>query len=454
MLEKLSRHPLITGSFILTLTGLISRLIGFFYRIYLSRIFTEEGMGIYQLISPVLAFSFSLTAAGFQTVISRFVAEQTAPYKKDKAPVPAPISPLIKGLSVSLPLSILLTMLLSYYADKIAVSFLAEERTAVLLRIMALSIPPGAVHACINGYFYGLKKAGIPAAAQLLEQCSRVAAVYCLSAIYLKRGQQPPLALTSVGLLMGELISTLFASLMLLYTAGRSPKPGHWEKKSEAGPPTYTAFLSMLLPLMANRAALNILQSIENVSLPLALRRFGYDNTTALSVYGVLTGMAFPLVFFPNALTGSLAVLLLPMISEKNAAGDMDAVRKLTAKTIQYCCLLGFGCMLLFLLFGNFFGSMLFQSELAGFFITTLGFICPFLYLNNTLSAILQGMGKVIPLFFINVAALLIRLLMICFFVPVIGIRGYLWGLLAGQIFQSTAYLLSVLYRKTLPHGF
>ena len=60
-------HPLIAGTLVLTGTGLLSRLIGFFYRIYLARLFGEEGMGLYQLIGPVLSVSFALTAAGFST---------------------------------------------------------------------------------------------------------------------------------------------------------------------------------------------------------------------------------------------------------------------------------------------------------------------------------------------------------------------------------------------------
>ena len=40
-------------------------------------------------------------------------------------------------------------------------------------------------------------------------------------------------------------------------------------------------------------------------------------------------------------------------------------------------------------------GTELFHSELAGHFIVTLGFICPFLYLDTTLSSILQGLGTV-----------------------------------------------------------
>lgn len=217
---------------------------------------------------------------------------------------------------------------------------------------------------------------------------------------------------------------------------------------------TYKTLLSMVLPLIVNRVTLNILQSIETISLPAALRTFGYDTATSLSVYGVLTGMAFPLIFFPNAVTGSIAVMLLPMISEKHAAGDTRAVRKLTVKTFQYCSFLGLGCMVVFLLLGNALGSFLFHSDLAGYFITTLSLICPFLYLNNTLSAIIQGIGKVVSLFLINVSALLVRLLFIYLFVPNVGIRGYLWGLLVCQMFQSIAYIWVILKRKDLQHSF
>lgn len=67
---RIKKNTLITGTIILTITGLGSRLIGFFYRIFLSRLFGEENMGIYQLIGPVMALVFSLSAAGLQNAIS------------------------------------------------------------------------------------------------------------------------------------------------------------------------------------------------------------------------------------------------------------------------------------------------------------------------------------------------------------------------------------------------
>ena len=43
-----------------------------------------------------------------------------------------------------------------------------------------------------------------------------------------------------------------------------------------------------------------------------------------------------PFIYFPNALTSSVAVLLLPIISENYALGNMGAVRSATVRTVKY----------------------------------------------------------------------------------------------------------------------
>ena len=68
---KRQAHPILTGALILTATGLASRVIGFFYRIYLSHLIGAEGMGIYQMISPVSGVCFALCCGPLQTSISR-----------------------------------------------------------------------------------------------------------------------------------------------------------------------------------------------------------------------------------------------------------------------------------------------------------------------------------------------------------------------------------------------
>ena len=469
VMKAKQQHPLIVGTFILTAAGILTRLIGFLYRICLSRLFGEEGMGIYQLLSPVLSLSFSLTAAGYQTAISKLVAEQTATRK-----TPA-LKPLWLGLAISLPLSILCNAVLFLFADPIALVLLREPRTASMLRILSFSVPFSAVHSCINGYFYGIKKAGIPAGAQLLEQITRVGCVYIVSGYLLALGKTPSIAVAVLGLTVGEFFSMLMTIAAIrprchgtsaLPSGGQrslTPEPGISSgtfPMQKIGSPISKVktdipnglsaasdrlllgkLLAMALPLTANRIVLNFLQSMESVSIPSQLKLYGYDSVTALSVYGVLTGMAMPFIFFPNALTGSVAVLLLPIISENYALGNMDAVRKATYRTVKYCGLMGIGCMGIFVLLGKWAGTALFDSPLAGYFIRTLGFICPFLYLDTTLSSILQGLGLAGHIFTMNVFCLLIRLGFVFLAVPRYGITGYLWGLLTSQLALGILYL-------------
>ncbi len=429
------RHPLIMGTAILTITGLVTRIIGFFYRIYLSRLFGEEGMGIYQLLSPVLALSFSLTAAGFQTAISKFVAGQVG--LKDGT-IPSR-RPMAMGLLLTIPLSLACTAGLYLGSDYIAVNLLQEPRTASMIRILAPSVPLSAIHACINGYFYGIKKASVPAGTQLLEQCCRVGCVYLVSAVILAQGHTPSINVAVLGLTIGEGCSMLACMLAAWYHFSRHAR--RLFAPYSTATPGYGQLLGMVIPLTANRIVLNLLQSVESVSIPAGLRSYGYDNATALSVYGVLTGMAFPMIFFPNALTGSVSVMLLPLISESYARGDDEGIRRAVLRTVKYCFLLGFSCMGFFLITGRLLGEGLYRSPLAGHFIRTLSLICPFLYLDTTLSSILQGLGLAGRLFLINVTSLLVRLLFILLTVPHLGIQGYLYGLLASQMLQCALYL-------------
>lgn len=443
--KLLAGRPLITGTMILTGTGLITRFIGFFYRIYLSHLFGEEGMGVYQLISPVLALSFSLCAAAYQTSISKFVAEYPTDSRGKSA---GRFRPLIAGLALSTPLSLLCTFVLLRWSEPIATVLLQEARTEPMLRILAFSIPFSSIHSCINGYFYGIKKTAPAASAQLLEQISRVGCVWLITTLAVSHGREPSVNAAVLGLSFGELISML-VSLCVLYLEARKVR-GSTAPLSLPRADAFSArslcrrLLAMALPLTGNRIVLNLLASAESVSIPSMLQRSGLTNAEALSVYGVLTGMALPFVFFPNALTGSVSVLLLPLVSEQYAAGNLSAVRTSVRRTIAFCLTLGFGCMTVFLLIGRWAGSTFFGSTLAGHFIVTLSFLCPFLYLDSTLSSILQGLGKTGWIFAMNVLALLVRLGFVFLAIPVWGITGYLWGILVSQILYSVLCLVTL----------
>lgn len=436
------KTPLFIGTVVLTLTGLLSRFIGFFYRIFLSKVFGAEGMGIYQLISPVLALTFSLTVSGMQTAISKYVASETTTHDYKTS-----FRTLWVGFLLSMALSFGCMFFVYGFSDWIAVTFLMEKRTAPLLRIISLSIPMATVHSCINGYFYGIKKTAIPALSQLSEQIVRVGSVYLIYHICLTHNMTPTISFAVVGLVIGEAASMIVSVIAIICRAF------HVSHKHQAGQiNTNTGYsritgklLQLAVPLSANRIIINILQSIESVYIPNRLMTYGLSNADALGVYGVLTGMSLPLILFPSAITNSISVLLLPMVSEADANGNNHAVNKAILTSIKYCLLLGFGCTAFFLLTGRFAGRFLFDSSLAGSFILTLSFICPFLYIASTLNSILNGLGKTTLTFAYSIISLLVRLLFVFFAIPIWGIKGYLWGMLASQMVQTSLCTISAL---------
>lgn len=436
------KNPLITGTIILTLTGFASRFIGFFYRIFLSRVFGAEGMGIYQLTSPVLALTFSLTVAGMQTAISKFVAGEvtTKDYRYS-------FIHLFTGFVLSMALSFLCTIGIYCYADEIALYFLLEERTAPLLRIISLSIPMATVHSCINGYFYGIRKTAVPSACQLSEQLVRVGSVYLIYYFCLQRGFEPTISFAVVGLVIGEAASMIVSLIAVKAHFTHMLPPGYgsllsferisFSKASEN-------LLRVAMPLSINRVIINFLQSVESIFIPNRLITYGYDQTSALSVYGILTGMSLPLLLFPGAITNSICVLLLPLVSEADAGGNRRAIKKAVNKSIRYGFFLGAVFTAFFLIGGKFLGNLLYQNELAGKFIMILSFLCPLMYIAGTLNSILNGLGKTGLTFLYSMISLLVRLGFVFFAIPTFGIHGYLWGLLASQLVQTLLCMFAV----------
>ena len=420
-----------SGTIILTLTGIISRIIGFFYRIFLSHHIGEEGMGIYQLLAPVMALSFSLTCAGIQTSISKYTASYIANHRYRCA-----LRVLFTGLALSMSLSILTTITLYQNANPIATTLLMEARCEPLIRIYALSLPFASLHSCINGYYYGLKKSFIPSVAQLVEQVARVCSVYAIYTYSDYMHCSPSLAVTMLGILIGEICSTLLVVPIFYRFLSKEPSGGEpssfWVHGRE--------LMQMSIPLIANRLSINFLQSVETVHIPNRLIMHGLTRSEALSNYGVLTGMTYPLILFPSAVTSSVSVLLLPYISEAGAQNDTLKIRSAIKKSVITCLLMGSFCCVIFLLFGPFLGTFLFGSKLAGTYIQTLSIACPLLYLSGVLTSILHGLGKAFQAFLYNMGCLLIRLAFVFFLIPRMGIPGYLIG-----IFVSECCLISVM---------
>jgi len=423
------KNMILRGTLLLTIAGMISRIMGFFYRIFLANTIGAEGMGIYQLIFPIYSVCFSLCASGIETAISKLTAEKYATGK------PKAASSILKiGLCITLTLSITCSLIIFSYARLIAEVFLKEPRCTDLLKILAITIPFGTTQSCICGYYFGIHKAVVPSCAQLIEQSFRIGCVFLLHHIYLTNEMTISPAIAVIGLVFGEIISLIFTLTCFSFQPKRRISSSHCDLYSHL-----KEIFSLSIPLTISRICINLLASLEATLIPNALKAYGMDSASALSLYGILTGMALPFILFPNALTGSISLMLLPAVSESQAGGHLDILKNTLRKSFLFCILLGCCCLFFFLIFGKFLGEFVFSNSTAGNFITVLAWLCPFLYLNTTLSSVLNGLGKTSVTFFNGILGLFIRIGFIAFAVPVCGIHGYLIGLLLSQLFLTAS---------------
>ena len=436
-LSSIKKNPLITGTLLMTAAGVLIRIIGFFYRIFLSRTIGAEALGIYQLIGPVFSLCFALTASSIQTSISKFVGDAIGGCKDSLCGEKKARAYLILGLVLSCGLSILTGVFMYLNADLIAVRFLGEARCAPLLVLLTYSLLPCCIHACINGYYYGKKNAFVPSLCQLIEQIARVGSVWIIFQITTEKGI-PLTAFHAVcGLVIGECFG-LLVSMSALLREKRLPR-GSYTSDSICNSTMTHAFLAMVIPLTINRLSVAFSTSLENLLIPQKLQLYGYTQTDALSIYGILSGMTLSIILFPCVLTNSLSVLLLPAISEARGRSNENQIRRTTQKAIRLGLLLGFAFTILFLLTGDMIGNKLFHNALAGHFICRLAWLCPLMYITSLLNSILHGLGRPKQVLFVNLLACLIRIGMIWFLVPAYGIGAYLWGLLLSQVFASVA---------------
>lgn len=425
----------ITGTLLLTSTGFICRILGFFYRIFMSRTIGAEGLGIYNMVHPIFSICFAVCAGSIQTALSQYVA---ANQTRGRAVFRT-------GLVIAMGMSFLLAWVIYGNAGFLAEKLLLEPRCAPYLPVMAVSVPFAALHACINGYYYGMQKARVPAFSQVAEQVIRMGAVFLIASIWLESGHQITVSLAVYGHLIGEMASAVFT----VFCLGFFPpcKDGD-SRRAPAIPLSFGAtaapLMALALPLMGNRLILNVLGSAEAIWIPNRLMSSGLTNSEALSVYGVLTSMALPFILFPSAITNSMAVLLLPTVAEAQADGNEARISSMISMSLRYSCYMGVLCIGIFTIFGNQLGVSVFHDQNAGTYITILSWLCPFMYLATTMGSILNGLGRTSSTFFQNVFAMVIRLAFVLFAIPRYGILGYLWGMLVSELALALMSFLAV----------
>ena len=437
------KNVILKGTILLTVTGLITRILGFYYRICLADALGAEYLGIYQLAFPVYGICYTLYASGIQTAVSKLVAEENS-----RGNVTLTSCLMRRSMLLSFGLSLVLALFVYLGAAPCATYFLMEPRATDSLRILSLSFPFCAITACINGYYIGCKKTAVPAFTQLLEQIVRIGFVLYLVTLPTFNNEESRCLAAVIGLVLGEISSNIFNCIA--YRVHKTKLLRHASPCVTSG--LMKRLLTLSVPLSFNRLIINILHSVEAVFIPGMLRLSGLTNSEALSLYGILNGMAIPFILFPSAIPNALSVLLLPAVSENLDEKNRSKLQQCVGNAVKYSVIIGLFSSAIFFFFGQDIGNTIYHNAFAGEYIRVLSWLCPLLYLSTTLNSVINGIGKPHLSFLTTVAGLLARLAIIVFFVPKAGIYGVLIGLLVSQLLSTLLDIFFVIkYCSSFP---
>ncbi len=434
------KSNIIKGTLILSAASILSRIIGFIYRIYLADILGEQLLGTYQLIFPIYVLCFTIYGAGMQSAISQVVAtflgksdtnvsDKTNTHLKQKNNL-TPNNILLTGIIISLTLALSLSVVINLNSNWIACHILMVPDCDIYLKLLTYLFPFCSISACICGFQYGLENAKPPAIAGIIEQFTRILFVFIVQGFFSDKEICCQIAV--YGLTVGEFFGFIY-NIYSLKNKTLKNKTLTKRKNKISFNESFKVLFPVFISLTSIKLTISLLHSVESIFIPAALVKYGYTMNEALSVYGIYSGMAMPFILFPATITMAISTMLLPAVSKAHSAGNKKQIKKLIRRTSYFCLVTGMSATVFFLLFGNTCANLFFHNELAGRYLTILSFLCPFLYLNMTYSSILNGLGKPHMTFVITVICTLIKILSLIFFVPDYGMIAYIFASLVSE---------------------
>lgn len=418
------------SAIILTVAGILTRLLGFFYRILLTQYTGSTGVGLFQMCMPLAALAFAVCCSGFSISVSRYSASSPS------------LKWLLCAIRISLSLSISVMIILLAGSGFIAKHIFMEMRCMNIIRIIAISLPFMCMHNCISSYYYSQKESFLPASSQLIEQLVRISVII----IYVCFNNSSVISIADAvtGNIWGELFAGLYCAIPLLIRCRHNKKMTH---SLAASFNDYTALIRYALPVNANQTIMHLLEGAEAILIPAILCMHGFSKDSAISQFGILTGMALPLVLFPCTAANSFALMLLPKISDESTNSSSENLALTVRRTVSLCLNLGIISTFLFINYGARLGAIMFHEESVYLYTCILSWLCPFLYLKISLTSVTNGLGYTTLTFFINITGIIIRLVCVFALIPNLGISGYLYGVLISNICVSLLYIVSI-YKK------
>ena len=409
----------IKNALILTASSLILRFVGIIFKVWLAALIGSEGIGLYQLIFSVYVLAATFATSGICTAVTRLIAEELALGSKKGT-----LKILRRAIEITLLIAAVSVAIVYFGAEFIADRFIGDMRAVPALKILPLSLPFMGITSCLRGYFIARRKVTPNAVSQLFEQAVRILLVVVLVKKFCDKG----LAACSAAVLFGDTAAEISSFLLLGLIWFRDRKKLN-ALNGRIRPPfgIVRRILHISVPITSGRYLNTALRTAENILVPKNLAKYPHSGELALSQFGMIKGMALPILFFPSTLLNSISTLLIPEMSEAAAKGRTGLVKAATRNILKLTAVMSFIFAAIFLVGGKEIGLLIYKSEEVGSLLRALSPIVPLMYLDSVSDGILKGLDQQAFSFRTAITDSVLRIILILLTLPRFGLRGFIW---------------------------
>ena len=425
------KERLLRNTALLSATTLLMSLIGMAFQAWLAGRIGAAGIGLYQLVCSVTALGATFAISGIRFASTRLVAEELGAARGEGVR-----AAMRRCLGYAALFGAAAGLILWFCAVPIGKGWIGDGRTVLSLRLSAFSMPCISLCASISGYFTACGRLVRPTLIHLAEQLIGIALV----AWFLHLAPNGNVEACCAAVVSGRMLADL-ASLLMLSLACRDDLLRHFPIRA-AGRGQTERLLKIALPLASSAYARSGLSTAQHLLVPRGLRASGQSADQALAGYGVVHGMALPLLLFPSCILASAAELIVPELTREQVQQQGLRIRRAIRKFLGLSLL--FSCAVAAVLFVSAqpLGLLIFHSREAGRYIRLLAPLVPVMYTDMSVDGCLKGLGQQVWSMGINIVDSLSGLGLVWLLLPRWGLEGYLFVIFATETLN---FLLSAL---------
>ncbi|MCR5590495.1 MAG: polysaccharide biosynthesis protein, partial [Lachnospiraceae bacterium] len=390
---------------ILAVAGIISRIIGFLYRIPLQNTIGDAGMGYYSAAFQIYSIMLIISSYSLPVAVSKLVAARAAKGQYRNARRffhGALLFAILTGGATCL--------IVLFGADTLAGNIMSMPKSAIALRMLAPTLLIVAVMGVIRGYFQGLGTMVPTAFSQLVEQIvnaviSVVAGIYLyeygtkVAALLRDEAYSPAWGAAGGTLGTGAgALAGLFV-LMIMFLVHKRKMRKNVLRDSARHVDSYgrifSALIVTVLPVILSTTIYNISDTIDQGVFNYVMDVKGFSDIKA-EYWGIYSGKYRVLTNVPIALANALCSSMMPSLAACIENGERKLARHKVAIGIRFVMIISIPCAVGLAILGRPLIDLMFTGEVEiPAALLRMGSASVVFYSLSTLSnGVLQGIDK------------------------------------------------------------